>query len=382
MPAPTGKGSSPLLDRIRSAIERDGQLSFARFMELALYDPNDGYYARGAERLGQQGDFFTASDAGRGFGRSIARQILEIDQLAGAPDPFHVVEFGAGRGLLARDVLDALQELDSSLAERAQYLMVDRSTSMRRTSSEREPRARAVAPGELEGGLLGCILAVELFDALPVHRLRRRGGKLLEVRVDLDEAGGLIEREAEADPVVAALAARYGAAADEGSEAEVAPGLAEQLGRMQRVLERGVLILVDYGYPAAELYGSSRRRGTLLAYHEHSTNEQYLERVGEQDLTAHVNFTALEDCARELGLTVLGLTTQDRFLVANGILDYFEQREREDSYDPRRVKERLQAMQLIHPLGMGRTFKVLMLAKGWLPPPELTGMRDPFQSSR
>jgi SAM-dependent MidA family methyltransferase len=382
MPAATGKNASPLLDTIRSEIERGGAMSFARFMELALYDPEHGYYARGAERLGREGDFFTASDAGRGFGRSMARQIQEIDQLAGAEDPFHVVEFGAGRGLLARDVLDALQEIDSALFERTHYLMVDRSASMRTASAACEPRARAVAPDELEGGLQGCVLAVELFDALPVHRLRRRGGELVEIRVDLNDSGALVERESAPDLDAASFASRYGAAEAEGSEAEVALGLAALLDRMQRVLERGVLILVDYGYPATELYGPERIRGTLLAYHGHATNERYLERVGEQDLTAHVNFTALEDCARDLGLSVLGLTTQDRFLVANGILDYFAQREREESYDPRRVKERLQAMQLIHPLGMGRTFKVLMLAKGWMRSPHLSGMRDPFRSDR
>jgi len=147
---------------------------------------------------------------------------------------------------------------------------------------------------------------------------------------------------------------------------------------MQSPIESGVFIVVDYGYSAAELYAPARRRGTLLAYHAHSTNEEYLSRVGEQDLTAHVNFTALEDRARELGLDSLGLTTQDRFLVANGILEQFEQEGLEQAYDPRRVKQRMQAMQLIHPAGMGRTFKVLMLSKGCAPPPDLCGMRDPF----
>jgi SAM-dependent MidA family methyltransferase len=374
----TGNSPSPLLDEIRREIRRLGPISFSRFMELALYDPEHGYYARGAERLGTRGDFFTASDSGRGFGRCVARQVQEIDRLAGSPDPFHVVEFGAGRGLLARDVVEAVDRLDPGLAGRLRYVMVDRSAGMRAAAAANVPRARAVAPGELQSGLRGCVLAVELFDALPVRRLRRRSGKLYEIRVGLDEAERLMECETAPAAAIEALAARYGAAAEDGTEAELAPALAAELEAMQAVLDHGVLILVDYGFPAAELYDPSRGRGTLLAYHRHATNEQFFERVGEQDLTAHVNFTALEDCAREMGLDVLGLTTQDRFLVANGILEYFEQEQEEQAYDPLRVKERMQAMQLIHPLGMGRTFKVLMLSKGWQPPPELDGLSDPF----
>jgi SAM-dependent MidA family methyltransferase len=289
-----------------------------------------------------------------------------------------VLEFGAGRGLLARDVLDAVAELDRGLAPRLRYVMVEGSRAMREDALGRVPGARALAPQELHGSYRGCVLAVELFDALPVHRVRRRRGKLVELGVGLDESGQLVEVEAAPAPEVAAWASRYGAATDEGSEAEVALALGPQLDAMQRVIEAGVFIVVDYGWPAAELYSVERRRGTLLAYHAHTTNEQFFSRVGEQDLTAHVNFTALEDCAAELGLASLGLTTQDRFLVANGILEQFEQETREQAYDPLRIKRRMQALQLIHPMGMGRTFKVLMLSKGIVPPPVLSGTADPF----
>lgn len=373
-----GNEGSPLVGRIRREIERDGPLSFARFMELALYDPSHGYYARGAARLGPGGDFFTASDAGRGFGRSVARQLVDIDRKTGPLDPFHVLEFGAGRGLLARDVLDATGEIAPELASRLRYVMVDRSGAMREEALARAPEARAVAPEDLRGTYRGCALAVELFDALPVHRVRRRRGELIEIRVGTDVSGCLVEVETPPSTELTAWASLYGAAAEDGTEAEAALGLAPQLGAMEAALEAGILIIVDYGYPAPELYAPSRRRGTLLAYHAHSTNEEFLARVGEQDLTAHVNFSALQDSARALGLDVLGLTTQDRFLVANGILEYFEQADREQAYDPRQVKRRMQAMQLIHPAGMGRTFKVLMLSKGWDPPPRLAGMTDPF----
>jgi SAM-dependent MidA family methyltransferase len=348
-------------------------------MELALYDPQHGYYSRGPSRLGKRGDFFTASDVGSAFGRCLVRQLQEIDRLIGPLDPFHVIEFGAGRGLLARDLLDSMADLDPDLNERLRYLMVDRSAAMRADAAVNAPRAEALAPEELEGGYSGAILAMELFDALPVHRVRRLSGKLLEVCVDVGPGGELVELERDPLPEVREWASRYCAAADEGIEAELAPATAAQLDAMEGLLERGVIAIFDYGYRAAELYDGSRRRGTLLAYSRHSTSESFLERVGEQDLTAHVNFSAIEERAEERGLVSLGLTTQDRFLIGNGIIDHFEQQDRESIHDPEKVKQRLQAMQLIHPMGMGRIFKVLMLSKGCQPPPLLSGMQDPFK---
>ncbi len=363
-----------LLGEIRSG----GPISFARFMELALYHPVHGYYAREPTPIGPSGDFFTASDAGRAFGRCLARQIVEIDGSIGRFDPFHVIEFGAGRGLLARDICDALSATAEDLSRRLRLVLVERSAAMRAAAAREVPRARVVAPEQLGRAHGGCVLAVELFDALPVHRIRRRAGRIVELYVASDGHGRFAEHEGPPSPGVEAWAERYGAAAEEGAEAEVALQLAPALDTLARAIEVGVIIIVDYGRPAAELFARERRRGTLLAYHAHATNEEYFERVGRQDLTAHVNFSALEDRARELGLAVLGLTTQDRFLISNGILEEFEQRDLRQSRDPRRVKRRLRALQLIHPTGMGRAFRVLLLSKGCAPPRGLSGLADPF----
>lgn len=352
-------------------------MSFARFMELALYDPERGYYGGGAPRLGAEGDYVTAVDSGHAFGRCVARQLAEIDAQLGRPDPFDIVEFGAGRGLLARDVLDSLTESHPQLATRVRYVMVDRSGGMRETAGRRVPEAECIEPESIATGHHGVVIAVELFDALPVHRLRRRSGRLSEIYVDVDAAGALVEQEGPPSPAADALAERYGAAAQEGSEAEVAPAAAGLLEAMAGCLERGVLLVVDYGDAAGELYGR-HPDGTLLAYAGHKTRQDLLARVGNQDLTAHVNFSALEDRAAELGLAVLGRTTQDRFLVANGILEAFEQPDAARLQDPAAAKRRLQAMQLIHPEGMGRRFKVLVLSKGCEPPPRLAGLIDPF----
>jgi len=374
-----GEATDPrFLDLIRDEIRSSGPLSFARFMELALYDSTFGYYAAGSRRLGPGGDFFTASDTGRAFGRCLARQIAEIDRAAGPFDPFHVVEFGCGRGLLARDILDAVIDLEPELSPRLRYVLADRSKAMRDAAARLVPEAQALAPDELREVPGGCVLAVELFDALPVHRVRRRGETLVEVFVDVDERGNLVEHEDHALPGVEDWADRYGAAAEEGTEAEVALPAASQLDALAGAIARGVILVVDYGCRSEKLYSPERRRGTLLAYHGHQTNERFFERVGGQDLTAHVNFSALEDRAQRCGMSVLGLTTQDRFLIANGILEEFEQRDLRESHDPRRVKRRMQAMQLIHPSGMGRSFRVLALSKRCDPQPALAGLSDPF----
>jgi len=368
---------TPLAERIRDEIRASGPISFARFMERALYDPELGYYAAGGgKRLGPRGDYVTASDVGRGFGRAIARQLVEIDRILGASEPFDLVEFGAGRGVLARDVLDALADCAPDLAQRLRLVLADRSPAMREEASRLVPEARVVAPDEVEAGHRGVVLAIELFDALPVHRLRRRAGRLLEVFVAVDEQGLLIELERPCDGDVRLLAGRYGAAAGEGTEAEVAPAAPRLLELMAATLERGVLLVVDYGERAGRLYDPERPAGSLLAYSAHTTGSSYLERVGEQDLTAHVNFSALEECARELGLEVLGLTTQDRFLIASGILEVFEPAPRALLHDVGRAKERLQALHLIHPGTMGRRFKLLALGKRCRP--RLSGLNDPF----
>lgn len=352
-------------------------MTFARFMELALYDPDGGYYSTGPGP-GRGGDFVTAVDAGRAFGRCLARQFREIDRHTGPYERFDVVEFGGGRGLLARDVLDSTATLDPDLAGRLRYVVADRSPAMQAAARVNAPDCRVVSPEALQPGYRGCLVAVELFDALPAHRLRRQAGRLVEVRVGLDAGGAPIELAADPTPAAAAMAERYGAAPVDGMEAEVCPALFDQFDAMDRVFEKGIWIVVDYGYPAAELYGPAHARGTLLAYHRHTTNEDYLARIGEQDLTTHVNFTAIEDRARERGLRVLGRTTQDRFLIANGILETFEDQDPDNLHDPARARARLQAMQLIHPSGMGRTFKVLLLAKSCDPPPDLAALHDPF----
>ena len=366
-------GDPRLLAKIRGLIRASGPISFARFMRLALYDPDGGYYARGSHGLGRRGDFFTASDVGTAFGETIARQLREMDLLLGSPDPFRYVEFGAGRGLLARDVLDTFLEAYGDLADRAAPTLADESAGMRAEAAALVPEAVVATPAEVRAGGAGCVVAVELFDALPVNRVRRRAGALHEVLVGL-EGDTLVEVEAAAPAPVQAWAGRYGAAPEDGDEAEVSLELEPCLARLAAAIDRGFLVVIDYGDTIPALYDRGRRRGTLLAYHRHTASEDLLARVGEQDLTAHVNLTALSEAASACGLVALGTTTQDRFLIANGLLDGIDG----EADDARAVRRRLRAKQLIHPDGMGRTFKVALFAKGLESVPALTGLKDPF----
>lgn len=372
--ADASAGHPEILRLLNDEIRAQGPISFARFMEQALYQPEHGYYARGPERLGRGGDFFTASDVGALFGACLARQLVEMDALLGKPSSFHYVEHGAGRGLLARDVKDALDERAPDVAARLSVELIDTSRGMRSAAAGRLPTARVAAEGPAQLRGAGCVVAVELLDALPVHRVRRRGIALFEVSVG-EEGGQLVEVETIPGEAVSAWADRYGAAPVDGDEAEVCLALGEALAVLAASIDRGFVVIVDYGHEGPQLYGPAHRRGTLLAYHRHRANEDYLVRVGEQDLTAHVNLTALRMEAAEHGLDLAGITSQDRFLIANGILDDLDA----DDGDPvAATKRRLQAKQLIHPNGMGTTFKVAVLTKGMEPKPAVRGVGDPF----
>jgi SAM-dependent MidA family methyltransferase len=369
--AEASAGHPELLRLLSDEIRASGPLPFARFMDLALHHPELGYYARGSERLGRGGDFFTASDVGPAFGACLARQLVEMDAILDRPDPFRYVEHGAGRGLLAADIEAALASEAPGLAHRFATVLVDTSRGMRATAAGRVPAARVVAEGEMPRGGAGCVVAVELLDALPVHRIRRRGGLLQEVMVAF-RGGRLVEAEAAAGEELRAWAERYGAAPGEGDEAEACLELRRTLSGLAASIDRGFVLIVDYGHEAEHLFGPAHRRGTLLAYHRHRVNEDYLVRVGEQDLTAHVNWTALRTEAAALGLKTAGMTTQDRFLIGNGILDDLDA----EGPDPlAATKRRLQAKQLIHPQGMGTTFQVAVLTKGLDSTPALRGFR-------
>ena len=358
-----------LLDRIRDEIRRTGPMPFARFMALALYDAGGGYYRGASARPGREGDFITAPELHPIFGATIATAVDEIWRRLGEPSRFVIRELGAGTGALAVAILDGLRAAGSPLLDGVVYEPVD--------VDERRLEAFAAVMAAAGHGdrhrrastepIIGVILGNEVLDALPVHRVRRRGEALRELAVDLAADGQLVEAEIEPSTArVATYLADAGIDLVDGQTAEFALGLDAWVGDVAAGLERGVLMLIDYGAPSAELYDPVRRRdGTLRAYVRHQVHDDPYRHVGRQDLTAHVDVTAVERAARAAGLTTIGITTQAEALMGLGI----EARLGAIQADPATTFEayalvRSALMRLLDPAAMGR-FRVMAFGRDW-----------------
>jgi len=355
-----------LVERIRTEIRATGPMPFARFMDLSLYDADGGYYRGPASRPGRAGDFITAPELHPIFGATLATGILQIRDRLGAPVPFTIREYGAGGGALARSMLAEVR--DAGLAPnvvRYQPIDVDE-----QRSSELEA---SLADGSLidyvdRGGATpidGVVLANEVLDALPVHRVRRRGGSLRELAVDVDRDGRLVEVEVE--PSTAALGERL--AADgvdlaDGQTAEICLAVDGWLDQAAAGIRRGVLVLIDYGAPAHDLYDPVRRRdGTLRAYVRHQVHDDPYQHVGRQDLTAHVDVTAVERAAHRAGLSTIGITTQAEALVSLGIEDRLQRIQGDPATSFEGYRElRGALLRLLDPAAMGR-FQVMLFGR-------------------
>jgi SAM-dependent MidA family methyltransferase len=364
-----------ILERIRDEIRRDGPMPFARFMELALYDAEGGYYRGPAARPGRAGDFLTAPELHPIFGASLAVALEDIWMRLGRPEPFVVREFGSGTGTLALAILDELALARSPLRAAVRYEAVD--VDPRRVEALAS-RLTAAGHGDVldaadpTAAIDGVVLANEVLDALPVHRVRWRDGSLREIAIELDADGGL--REMEVEPSIPALAERLaaeGVELVEGQTAEVGLAADAWIAAAAGRLRRGLLVLIDYGAPAAELFDPVRRRdGTLRAYVRHQVHDDPYRHVGRQDLTAHVDVTAVERAARAAGLTTVGITTQAEALMGLGI----EDRLRQVQADPATTFEdyalvRAALMRLLDPAAMGR-FRVMAFGRDWPATPD------------
>jgi SAM-dependent MidA family methyltransferase len=348
-------------------------------MDLALYDPDGGYYRAEAARPGREGDFLTAPEAHPIFGAALGRAVADAWERLGRPDPFVLREYGAGNGALAVALLDGLAREHADLAMSLRYDPIE--VESRRLEAIAERLAAAghadvmIERGASGSPVVGFVLANEVLDALPVHRVVVREGALREVLVGSRD-GALVD--VEADPTTPALAGRLAEESielEEGQRAEISLGLGAWLDAAGAGLERGVLLLIDYGYPAAELYDPRRRRdGTLRAYVRHRVHDDPYIHIGRQDLTAHVDVTAVEAAARASGLDHLGTTTQAEFLVGLGTEDLL----RAIQADPATTLEgylavRSALMRLLDPGAMGR-FRVMAFARGWPDGPPLAGL--------
>ena len=340
-----------------------GALPFDRFMELALYAPGLGYYAGGSRKFGPEGDFVTAPEISPLFSRCMAAQVAEVLQLTGGD----VLEFGAGSGVMAADMLAELERL-GCLPDR--YLILELSAELRdRQAHLLRERVPALAGrvhwlDDLPGpGFKGVVVANEVLDAFAVHRFRIApdGVEILAVAC---EADGLtpkwVAAPADVRDAVERLAQAF--SLDAGYESEVCPRIAPWLQLIGERLDRGAVFLVDYGYPRSEYYQPDRRRGTLATYYRHRTGDDVLARPGLQDITAHVDFTSVAEAAVDAGLIVAGYTTQARFLLGCGIEGLLAELGGPDN--ARWMSAVDQVRQLTLPTHMGERFQVMALTRG------------------
>ena len=372
-----------LIEFVLSQIRERGPIPFSQFMEWSLYHPEFGYYRSRETRIGKNGDYYTSPCVHPVFGRLIAKQLFQMADLLGGKR-FDVVEMGGGRGFLCLDILDWVRENRPLFYARLRYYLLERSPfslkeqKERLSKHEKEGKIFRIGPQEFEGGgvqIEGCFLSNELIDAFPVHRVVCDSGKIKEIYV-IREKDRFGERwEEPSDPGIPAYFESMGITLQEGQRAEVNLKALDWIEKVSKSLNQGFVLTIDYGYVAKELYAPFRRDGTLLCYFRHQISENPYERLGEQDITSHVNFTALIKQGEEKGLQFTGLVPQYRFLMGLGILQEIESASKKMT-DLEGLQLRLSLKHLIEPdLGMGEVFKVLVQHRG-VNMPRLDGLRD------
>ncbi len=349
------------IERIRREIGASptGRITFARFMEMALTEPGLGYYATSDARPTRGGDFLTAPELHPFFGRCIGRLLTDVWARLGSPQRFVVQEWGAGRGTLGRTTMDGLAADGSGLASAIEWQPIDVPGRYRDMAAE---------------PFVGAVIGNEYLDALPVHRLVRRGDRILERYVTWLDGGF---REVEAPLSDATLVEPFAAAAislADGQLAEVRPAAGGWLRLVAGRLARGMVLVIDYGHPAAELYGPRRMAGTLVTYRDHVAGEDPFTAVGHQDLTAHVDLSALERDAAAAGLDRIGSTSQAWLLVGLGLGELLYQLGRDPATDPADyLAARASVTRLLDPRHLGG-FRVLGFGRDIATDPPLVGL--------
>jgi len=363
----TAAGPPPLAERLRERIRREGPLSFREWMRAALYDEREGYYRRrGAERWGRAGDYRTSPERGRLFAATFARYFASLYEELGRPDGFALVEAGGGPGHFARGLLQTLARDRPEVFAKVRYVYEEASEDARGRAAELlAPFAGRVEFRAAEPGEASIVFSNELLDALPVHRVRMSAGRLRELFVRVDEEGRFGWTEAEpSTPRLAEHFRRAGVSLPEGHEAEVNLDVEEWVERAARLVGRGLVVTVDYGAEAAELYQAPHRaRGTLRGFRAHAFVEDLLAEPGAHDLTTTVDWTQVRTAGERAGLRAVSFERQDAFLLRAGLLEQLE-RETELAPDAAEVARlRLDAREMALPGGMASHFQVLVQSK-------------------
>ncbi len=384
--AATTVEENALLEIIWQEIRHSGgRIAFARFMELALYQPEYGYYLGSRRKPGRAGDFITAPEATPYFGHTLARQIAELWERLACPDRWSIREYGAGIGGLAYDIMAALATNHVEAFSGLTYRLVEPNRfalqEAHRSMSEVGLGERILIEDAIDTlePITGVVLANEVVDAMPVHRLTRRGSGWTEGYVSVEGRTGALVwvygpvSEA-ASPYLEYLAST-GVDFREGDIIDASPAAAAWFERTVLGIDRGYAMIIDYGYQADMLYSGHRLEGTLRAYRAHSVADTVLANPGNQDLTAHVDFTFLQLAGESAGLIYAGFITQAEFLTNLGLGNVMMELQSDPSTT---IEEYLTTqaviLRLIDPGGLGR-FGVLGMAKGAPVDPALSGFR-------
>ncbi len=344
---------------IRRRIATEGRITFEEFMRLALYHPDGGYYSS-SDPFGESGDFYTAPSTHPAFGACMANHLLRMWELLGQPNPFYAVELGAGVGILTRDASIYAANFPAAFQNAVRYLTLDRYPLVGEPSVGQRVLTEAVPLR----GITGCIFSNELPDAFPMHRFRMEKSRIREIYVSANDDGKLVEVTGE--PSTSELERRLSRLNwgwPDGYEGEINLRIKPWISSLASALNRGFVISIDYGYLAEELYSPTRTWGTLQTYYKHVDGSSPYQRIGRQDLTAHVDFSLLMEEGESAGLSTLNFGTQGAYLQGLG-LDSMMEGLRGQGLPLRERTANLRAMrELADSEGFG-DFKVLVQSKG------------------
>lgn len=348
-------------ESLQALLQKSSEMPFVDFMQQALYAPHTGYYSAGLQKFGAEGDFITAPELTPLFGQTLAGQ---CQQLLATMDKPLLFEFGAGSGRLCVDILKQLA-LKNSLPE--SYLILEVSGTLRqrqKTLIEQEIAHLANRVQWLERwpeqAFNGVMIANEVLDAMPVHRFLQTETTLLESMISLNEQGDLCEQfKPTQNQRLRNYVKQVLPAFQHPYQSEANLFVQDWLKECSKILAQGAMFIIDYGYPRHEFYHPDRHQGTLMCHYRHQAHTNPLIHLGEQDITAHVDFTQVAEAGQAAGFHVAGYTNQASFLLANGLLDLLA----DIDNDRARFRGQQAVKQLIQPSEMGELFKVIALTK-------------------
>ncbi len=349
-----------LKQKIFEKIKKEGPITFEAFMQMALYEPGLGYYASEKTEIGRSGDFYTSTHLHYAFGAMLGKQIEEMWEIMEKPEDFCIVEIGAGEGYMCKDILDFLNRKSNSFI----YLIIENNPFMKhRQIKLLEPYLDRVkwfsSLNELKD-LRGCIVSNELLDSFPVHLVEMED-ELKEIFVSADKDLFIEIKKRPSTPALTDYLREFSIELSRGYRTEINLRIKEWLKSVNEALSEGFILTIDYGYSAKDYYSEDRNRGTLFCYHRHQLIEDPYINIGEQDITAHVNFSSLKKWGEELGLKTIGFCQQRTFLVSIGIDELIQEiYEKSPDY----LFEIARIKRLIFPGTIGESHKVLVQYKG------------------